>query len=54
MNSASELLWTLAVIGTIDIAFVLWLAARAAKRGRGSLIVSSAELLGARGRRPRF
>jgi hypothetical protein len=53
MDAASELLWTISVIGTIELAFVLWLAARASRRGRHSSMVASAELLGARTRRSR-
>lgn len=54
MDGASELLWTLLAIGTVDAVFVLWLIARTAKRGQVNHVVSSAELLGARARRPRL
>jgi hypothetical protein len=54
MNSVSELLWTISAIGTVDLLFVLWLAARASRRGRSRSMVDSAELLGARTRRGRI
>jgi hypothetical protein len=53
MNSVSELLWTISAIGTVDLLFVVWLAARASRRGRSRSMVASAEMLGARTRRQR-
>jgi hypothetical protein len=53
MDSLSELVWTLAVIGAIDVVFMGWLAARGMKRGRSSRVIATAELLGARARRQR-
>jgi hypothetical protein len=50
MDSLSELVWTLVVIGTIDAVFMVWLAGRAAKHGRANRVIASAELLGARAR----
>lgn len=53
MDALTELAWTLAAIATIDLAFLLWLAARDTKRDRGRAMVSSAELLASRTRRGR-
>jgi hypothetical protein len=54
MDSLSELVWTLVVIGTIDAVFMFWLAGRAARRGRPNRVIASAELLAARARRQRI
>ncbi len=53
MDSLTELVWTLAVIGTVDAVFMVWLAGRA-RRERANGVVASAELLGARARRSRI
>ncbi len=54
MDTGTELLWTLTVIAAMDLGFISWLVARAARRGRSNGMIASAELLGARARRSRI